>query len=185
MPDCIGKRRCSIADRFQGIHAMSFRRPIRGICVALLALTGVALLSSSTIAQIVTPLVIPNPPKAAPPKPGATGPVVPATFTQAQANRGATSYTQNCATCHGPNLNDGEFGGAPIAGTEFKQKYFGLTADALFGFISSAMPPDRPGQLTAQEYADLTAYILSRNGVQPGTTELPTSLDTLATLTVQ
>ncbi|HTJ59483.1 MAG TPA: cytochrome c [Devosiaceae bacterium] len=143
-------------------------------------------MSGTALAQMVTPLVIANPTKPAAPKAGGSGgPVVAATFTQAQSNRGADTYTQNCVACHGPNLNDGEFGGPPLIGTEFDQKYFNQTADTLYGFMSAAMPPDRPGQLTPQAYADIEAYIMSRNGVQPGTTELPSNLTTLATLTLK
>jgi mono/diheme cytochrome c family protein len=109
----------------------------------------------------------------------------PATFTQAQVEGGRASYSQFCVDCHGANHDDGEFGGAPLKGTAFKDKWFGVTADALYGFVSTAMPPDRPGKLNPQTYADLVAYILSRNGVQPGASELPSDLEKLATLTVQ
>jgi mono/diheme cytochrome c family protein len=107
------------------------------------------------------------------------------TFTADQVDRGRQTYTKNCADCHGANLDDGEFGGAPLKGTEFTQKYFGITADALYGFMQSAMPPDRPGALSAQEYADLTAYVLSVNGMQAGGAELPADVDKLSKLTVQ
>jgi len=106
-------------------------------------------------------------------------------ITRAQADRGRTEYTRNCVDCHGANLDDGEFGGPPLTGTAFKEKYFGTTADALFGFISTAMPPDRPGRLSAQTYADIAAFILSKNGIQPGTAELPSDMDALANLTVE
>jgi hypothetical protein len=36
------------------------------------------------------------------------------------------------------------------------------------------MPPDRPGQLSPQTYADLVAFLLSNNGYPPGDKELPT-----------
>ena len=35
------------------------------------------------------------------------------------------------------------------------------------------MPPDRPGKLNPQTYADLTAFLLVKNGFQPTQTELP------------
>lgn len=109
----------------------------------------------------------------------------PVSFTAEQADRGRAEYKRSCLDCHGAQLDDGEFGGAPLKGNSFREKWFGMTADALYGYISSAMPPDRPGRLNAQTYADLTAYILSANGVQPGTTELPADLDKLAELTVE
>jgi mono/diheme cytochrome c family protein len=151
---------------------------------AAAAMTSAGLLSTDALAQIVTPLEIPAPAQQAAPKAGTAGATAPASFTQAQFNRGAASYARNCVTCHGPNLNDGEFGGAPLTGNAFKAKYFGTTVDALYGFMSSAMPPGRAGQLTPQEYADLTAYIIGRNGVQPGSTELPSNIDALAKLSL-
>lgn len=106
-------------------------------------------------------------------------------FTAAQVDRGRTEYRQSCLDCHGAQLDDGEFGGAPLKGNSFREKWFGMTADALYGYISTAMPPDRPGRLNPQTYADLTAYILSANGIQAGTTELPTDLEALAGLMVE
>ena len=106
-------------------------------------------------------------------------------FTSAQVDRGHTEYARSCVDCHGANLDDGEFGGAPLKGNSFKAKWFGMTADALYGFMSSAMPPDRPGRLSPQVYADLEAYILAQNGIQAGTTELPGDLDKLAGLMVK
>jgi hypothetical protein len=44
---------------------------------------------------------------------------------------------------------------------------------ALFGFMKAKMPPDRPGQLNDEIYADLIAYILGENGFKPGDRELP------------
>ena len=106
-------------------------------------------------------------------------------FTQAQVDRGSAEYKRSCLDCHGAALDDGEFGGAPLKGTGFKEKYFGTTADALFGFMQAAMPPDRPGRLSPDVYADLAAFILSKNGITPGATALPSDLDALSGLMVE
>jgi mono/diheme cytochrome c family protein len=100
-------------------------------------------------------------------------------FTAQQAQRGLQAYTQACRDCHGGNLDDGEFGGAPLRGSHFDQVYVGAPASALFGYIQSAMPPDRPNQLPPETYADITAFILERNGFQAGGTELPSDLEAL------
>jgi len=42
----------------------------------------------------------------------------------------------------------------------------------LFSFMRAKMPPDRPGQLNEETYADITAFILGENGYQPGDKEL-------------
>ncbi|MGH9716565.1 MAG: PQQ-binding-like beta-propeller repeat protein [Candidatus Acidiferrales bacterium] len=92
-------------------------------------------------------------------------------FSASQAERGKTAYANNCASCHGTNLDDGEFGPA-LKGAVFQQKW-GVQAPAvLFSYMLQKMPPASPGQLSSQTYADLEAYILQANGVQPGAAEL-------------
>ncbi len=92
-------------------------------------------------------------------------------FTAAQADRGKTAYADNCASCHGTNLDDGEFGPA-LKGAAFQQKWGVQSPAALFSYMQQKMPPANPGQLTAQTYADLDAYILQANSVAPGANEL-------------
>jgi mono/diheme cytochrome c family protein len=104
---------------------------------------------------------------------GAAAQSAPASFTEEQAARGETDYQRNCQDCHGANLDDGEFGGAPLKGSYFAQHWGAATAYALVGYMKIKMPPDRPGQLSPGTYADLAAYILSRNGYAPAGAELP------------
>ncbi len=106
-------------------------------------------------------------------------------FTQAQVDAGHTEYRRSCLDCHGAELDDGEFGGAPLRGSSFKDNWFGGTADFLFDFMKANMPPDRPGALTDVTYANLMAYILSRNGIAPGGTALPADPAALANLTIE
>ena len=96
-----------------------------------------------------------------------------ASFTAEQADRGKADYQHNCQDCHGGNLDDGEFGGPPLKGSWFAQHWGAGSAASLVGYMKLKMPPDRPGQLSAQTYADVAAYILSRNGYAPGKSELP------------
>ncbi|WP_051469372.1 c-type cytochrome [Chelativorans sp. J32] len=106
-------------------------------------------------------------------------------FTTAQADRGRSAYQTNCVDCHGANLDDGEFGGPPLKGMSFKEKWFNNTADGLFDFVKATMPPDRPGALNDQTYADLVAYILSRNGLQAGAAELPADSEALSKVEIR
>ncbi|MGH9739508.1 MAG: PQQ-binding-like beta-propeller repeat protein [Candidatus Acidiferrales bacterium] len=92
-------------------------------------------------------------------------------FTAAQTARGKTAYANRCANCHGTNLDDGEFG-PPLKGTAFRQKWGAQSPAALFMYMQQKMPPASPGQLSAQTYADIEAYILQANGVAPGANEL-------------
>lgn len=109
----------------------------------------------------------------------------PVSFTQAQADRGARDYRARCLDCHGENLNDGEFGGAPLKGNDFESKWFDSSADSIFSFMVNAMPPDSPGSLSEGKYADILAYILSRNGLEAGASELPSDEEALGKLIIK
>ena len=92
-------------------------------------------------------------------------------FTANQVNRGKAAYTNRCLSCHGENLNGGEFG-PTLKGAAFKTHWSSQSAGALFSYLTSKMPPSDPGTLGQQTYADLEAYILQANGLAPGTMEL-------------
>jgi alcohol dehydrogenase (cytochrome c) len=94
-------------------------------------------------------------------------------YTNAQAAQGATIYTQHCAVCHGANLQ-GE-AGTPLTGPTFWHAYGAGTAAQLYDFLSRQMPLDAPGSLNPQQYLDVTAFILERNGLSPGEEPLSTA----------
>jgi PQQ-dependent dehydrogenase (methanol/ethanol family) len=98
----------------------------------------------------------------------------PGYYTRAQAASGAAVYTAHCQQCHGVSL-EGQSGPA-LAGTAFK-KYVGRagTAASLYDFISRQMPADKPGSLSQQNYLDVTAYLISRNGYPAGDVALSPS----------
>lgn len=98
-------------------------------------------------------------------------PATPA-FTAAQAERGQASYRQSCQDCHGSSLDNGGFGGPPLKGGYFRTRWGSGNVAVLYGYVSLTMPPDRPGQLSPQTYADLVAFILSNNGYAAGDKEL-------------
>ncbi|MDB6042647.1 MAG: pyrrolo-quinoline quinone [Gammaproteobacteria bacterium] len=91
-------------------------------------------------------------------------------YTSAQASRGAAVYTQDCVNCHGTNLQ-GE-SGPPLSGATLRAAYGTGTAAQLYDFISRQMPQDKPGSLSQQQYLDVTAYVLSRNGFPAGNSPL-------------
>jgi mono/diheme cytochrome c family protein len=95
-------------------------------------------------------------------------------YAAAQAERGQAAYRQSCQDCHGSTLDNGEFGGPPLKGGYFRTRWGNGTVAVLYGYVSLAMPPDRPGQLSPQTYADLVAFLLSGNGYPAGDKELPT-----------
>lgn len=98
-------------------------------------------------------------------------------FTTAQAERGELAYAHSCLDCHGSHLDNGEFGGPPLKGGSFARHWDAANVAALFGFMKAKMPPDRPGQLTDEAYADLIAFILGENGYKPGDKELPADVN--------
>ncbi len=67
-----------------------------------------------------------------------------ATYTAAQAIAGRTAYSQNCASCHGPNTDDGEFA-PPLKGTAFMQNYAGKPVGELINYMIGRMPPAQSG----------------------------------------
>jgi mono/diheme cytochrome c family protein len=95
-------------------------------------------------------------------------------FSQDQADRGQAAYAHSCLDCHGSTLDNGEFGGPPLKGSSFTAHWSAANVAALVSFMKARMPLDRPGSLTDETYADLTAYILSQNGYRAGDKELTT-----------
>src|SRR5215510_7166934 len=93
-------------------------------------------------------------------------------FTAGQAEQGQTSYAEHCASCHGENLDDGAYA-PPLKGADFRQKWGASTADVLFTYSATKMPPSRPGSLDDRTYAHLLAFVLRENGSRAGTRELP------------
>ncbi len=102
-------------------------------------------------------------------------------YTEDQAARGATSYQQNCARCHGATLA-GTFEIPPLMG-RFVPYWSGSTLDVLVDYISRAMPLGRPGSLSPAVNADIVAFILKSNGFPAGQKELGTSADDQKTIT--
>jgi alcohol dehydrogenase (cytochrome c) len=91
----------------------------------------------------------------------------PGVFTAAQAQSGFDIYAQNCSGCHGVDFEGS--GDAPaLAGGTFMLKWRTKMASELFGEILQNMPPTNPGSLGEPAALSATAYILQRNGAQPG-----------------
>lgn len=88
-------------------------------------------------------------------------------FSSAQVASGGVAYAQNCAVCHGAQLQGA---GAPaLSGSTFDAQWNGKTVAVLYDFIHENMPLGKADSLPAQQYADITAYVLSRNGLAGGT----------------
>src|SRR5687767_8842893 len=94
------------------------------------------------------------------------------TYTTEQAAAGRATYVQSCASCHGQNLDDGQFAG-PLKGELFRQKWGGRSLDTLHTYMNAQMPPAAPGSLGDAGYAQVMAFLLQQNGLGVGTQALP------------
>jgi len=90
-------------------------------------------------------------------------------YTQAQADRGKQLYSDACASCHGPELTGGEMA-PPLVGGDFQSDWNGLSVGDLFERMRISMPQNAPGSLSAQQNADVLAFMLSQNKFPVGTT---------------
>lgn len=102
----------------------------------------------------------------------------PLSYTTAQAEEGHATYVEHCESCHGQNLDDGAYG-PPLKGSTFRQKWGSRSAEALFTYTSTKMPPSRPGTLSDTTCAQLLAFLLQENGSQPSARELPADPEAL------
>lgn len=92
-------------------------------------------------------------------------------YTADQAKRGQTAYAEACSKCHLDDLSGGK-DSPPLVGDEFLKGWTGKTVGALFDEVRMTMPFDSPGRLSAEQYADILAYIFSSNKFPAGSQEL-------------
>jgi mono/diheme cytochrome c family protein len=144
-----------------GDSNMLTQQQIADIIAYVISLNSVTLagtpVSTATPGPAFTATLMPTPPAQA----TVTGAAAP------QVAAGQQVYTQDCAVCHGANLQG--VSGPPLAQSAFS---FLGNAKALLDFISQQMPLSAPGSLSAQQFDDVTAFILDRNGLLPSGTTL-------------
>lgn len=96
-------------------------------------------------------------------------------FSKMQAQRGKNVYNKQCINCHSSNLQ-GEGIEPPLIGELFIDAWREDKLFSLYDFIATRMPKEGrktvPGSLPQQQYLDLLAYMLERNGYPAGTQEL-------------
>ena len=73
---------------------------------------------------------------------------------RAQVALGMELYQANCASCHGDNLDGGQFAQS-LADGAFKAKWAGRNAQALLEYIRNSMPPGNARSLSDEAYAAL------------------------------
>jgi mono/diheme cytochrome c family protein len=99
-------------------------------------------------------------------------------YTEAQAKRGEAIYGDRCASCHAPDLSGIDQAPA-LTGGDFTAEWNDQSVNDLFERVRISMPADKPGSLERQQVADVLAFILQKNDLPPGQTELPTTAETL------
>ncbi|MDB5452113.1 MAG: hypothetical protein JWO33_691, partial [Caulobacteraceae bacterium] len=104
-------------------------------------------------------------------------------YTAAQAASGAALYAKSCASCHGANLDDGQFG-PPLRGDVFLSQWSGKGLDQLFDHALTRMPPAAPGSIPPEQMAEITAFILKRNNIVEGARPLPNEPTALAGIVI-
>ena len=92
-------------------------------------------------------------------------------YTNDQATRGKTQYSQACANCHMDDLS-GSGQALPLAGDAFTETWEGQTVADLFDLIHNTMPQDKPGTLSPDATVDVIAYLLQYNKFPAGSAEL-------------
>ena len=89
-------------------------------------------------------------------------------YTEAQATRGVTAFSQSCGGCHSLTA----VGKAPLAGDSFWKSFAQRNVGDLLEYVSANMPNGTPGSLNESTYGDIVALMLKSNGFPAGTGEL-------------
>lgn len=105
-------------------------------------------------------------------------------YTAEQASKGEAIYKEQCASCHGDNLE----GAGPmpaLAGKDFLAQWGGKTVGDLFEKTHTSMPATAPGSLTPEQAAEITAFQLQKSGYKAGTTPLESKMDALLQIKIE
>src|SRR5687768_18173114 len=84
-------------------------------------------------------------------------------YTVEQAKRGEALYKEQCATCHGDNL-EGSGPMPPLAGKDFLVNWQGKTVGDLFEKTHTTMPATAPGSLTPAQADRKSTRLNSSHG---------------------
>ena len=84
-------------------------------------------------------------------------------YTADQAKKGEGLYREQCAACHGDNL-EGSGPMPPLAGKDFLANWGGKTLGDLYEKTQTTMPATAPGTLSPEQTADIVAFMESLTG---------------------
>ena len=101
------------------------------------------------------------------PAPGdGTADTAPALYTTAQADIGKQKFADNCAQCHGDNLEG--MAGPALKGDLFASAKARFHVGDIFNIVVKNMPSTQPGSLSHDDYTQIMAFILQQNGYPAG-----------------
>jgi len=104
-------------------------------------------------------------------------------YTKAQGQRGETVYFSTCVKCHRPEMTGSQIV-PPLVGEVFLGRWNRRTAGDLFEWVRTSMPPGHDVALSPQDYADVLAYIFTRNDFPSGREEMPADFTTLRAIRI-
>jgi S-disulfanyl-L-cysteine oxidoreductase SoxD len=99
-------------------------------------------------------------------------------YTADQAARGKRGFVSSCGRCHNNEL-DGSANAPALRGPAFIAKNENESLGAIFMFVRDNMPPDASAPVDGATKLDILAYILQRNEIPTGTTELTLDIPAL------
>ncbi len=90
----------------------------------------------------------------------------PALYTEAQATGGRQKFLDNCAQCHGQDLEG--MAGPALKGPNFASVKSHFHVGDIFTIVTHNMPATQPGSLPRQDYVEIMAFLLQQNGYPAG-----------------
>jgi mono/diheme cytochrome c family protein len=100
-----------------------------------------------------------------------------------QATKGEAIYKEQCAACHGDNL-EGSGPMPPLAGNDFLANWKGKTLGDLFEKVQATMPATAPGTLTADQTVQTLAFMLKAGKYPAGTAPLEGKMEALLPIAI-
>jgi mono/diheme cytochrome c family protein len=105
-------------------------------------------------------------------------------YTADQAKKGEALYMEQCAACHGDNL-EGSGPMPPLAGKDFLANWTGKTLGDLYEKTQTTMPATAPGTLSPEQTADIVAFMLSKDNYPTGAAALEGKTEPLLQIKIE
>jgi mono/diheme cytochrome c family protein len=105
-------------------------------------------------------------------------------YTADQAKKGEVLYKEQCAACHGDNL-EGSGPMPPLAGKDFLANWTGKTLGDLYEKTQTTMPATAPGTLSPEQTAEIVAFMLSKDNYPAGSAALEGKMEPLLKITLE